>query len=223
MRISLSPRQKHLLQTTMSNRCLQKELVEDLIRGSEIKVKGFRPFTLPFGVLTKKSDTVVLSFPPYCQVSRLPKALFRELSGRCSDPEGGSRHQIKTTTSTSLAQGRLDHQVGHRRDTHALPRSTRTTNSKPGWFACWSVFVSRPWARLFATCVRILNESKQLQRPRWMEIVKFDDSAPSQGSRADTRGFREGRQGRCEKPKQWDRRYCYSVHPYWTNNLKYVY
>jgi hypothetical protein len=73
--------------------------------------------------------------------------------------------------------------------------------------------------------------SKSMNRtfpPLWMRIITIDDSgsrSPSQGSRADTRGFREGRQGRCEKPDRqvsWNRQRCYKVHPYWTNNLKYV-
>jgi len=149
-------------------------------------------------------------------VSRLPKALFRELNGRCSYQRClclGSRHQISMTTLSGKYPSLSVHPTSCGRI--AANVSRRVWNS-PAWVA----------AAPLTNCER--NEP-MTRSTAWKRIIKIDDSRPcldTPGSRADTRGFREGRPGRCEKPDRqvsWNRQRCYRVHPYWTNNLKYVY
>jgi hypothetical protein len=72
----------------------------------------------------------------------------------------------------------------------------------------------------------------QSPRPRWKEIVTFDDYLPDETrSKGDQETFRRGALVRAETPKKgkkekrfakWYARRSYQVHPYWTTNLKYV-
>jgi hypothetical protein len=52
-------------------------------------------------------------------------------------------------------------------------------------------------------------------------IVKTDDFR-FRGVKEHQESFRRGLREQAETPKQWNKRMAYRVHPYWTENLKYV-
>jgi hypothetical protein len=85
--------------------------------------------------------------------------------------------------------------------------------------------VWNPPARWAAVPITNCERNEHVRLPRDLRIGQTDNFQSSFGSRADTRGFREGRQGSRERPDrlcEWNRQRCYKVHPYWTSNLKYV-
>jgi hypothetical protein len=151
----------------------------------------------------------------------LPKALFRELNGRCSYREEASHHQIMThrplrwcLSSVQTSIFGFGPEVGVVLRGNFRNGSGLSSREKPRR----STLPPPPYANSE-------RNEPTMRLPRELRIVTTDDYQASFGSRADTRGFREGRQGRCEKPDgwvPWNRQRCYKAHPYWTSNLKYV-
>jgi hypothetical protein len=198
--------------------------------------------------LQRRRDPVCYMRPPNLgdRVSRLPKALFRELSGRCSDPEISNlfntpsrccseNHQF---TPHCPAIGVYPYPVQLTRFRWGLGfllvRHYRYTNIRlePNINRDLVPMAIRvlPTRREFRGCyLGNVNDTRRKQigrkdSPRYL-FTEEPKRPTSQESRADTRGFPEGRQGRCEKPdrsRPWNAQRCYRVHPYWTNNLRYV-
>jgi hypothetical protein len=70
----------------------------------------------------------------------------------------------------------------------------------------------------------ILQRNKEKTgHPLWVSKFRFDDSEPpprrSNGSRE---AVRRGTKAGSETPKAWNSSRAHRVHPYWTDNLKYV-
>jgi hypothetical protein len=168
------------------------------------------------------------------RVSRLPRALFRGLSGRCPDPAEITprSHQIYPTATFPEGLGRPSVQtptVWWVKGFGAPAGIGRILIFSVGakLTEAWETLPIPAGMRSFPVTNSERNEPMTLsgllrkQQSRKERLLQ----EPPQGDSADTRGFREGRQGRCERPDrpgQWNRIRCYRVHPYWTDNLKYV-
>jgi len=194
------------------------------------------------GVFFKEEETlraIPVLLNPVVLVSRLPKALFRELSGRCSyqksldgdhqiNPYGFSQGPIVWNTRFGLIEVTVGFQLRPEPPHASLVRkriSWFTTDvSSTSRFACWppgGIVEPFPWTNWLS--IEMNSISRILREKPIGNLISL--SPLSKGSRADAIGFREGRPGRCEKPDRqvsWNRQRCYKVHPYWTNNLKYV-
>jgi len=213
--------------------------------GMEHEVFGFRLVgMLALLIVFFKEEDSLRAIPihlnPVVLVSRLPKALFRELSGRCSyQRDLTTDHQIK---SKGLPQGSIlwNTRFGRIAVTAGFPLAPEPPHASlvRKRISCWLTTDVSSTSRFAVLASRAMEEPTSWTN--WLSIEMnsisrilrekpidnlISQQSPLQGSRADTRGFREGRQGRCEKPDRqvsWNRQRCYKVHPYWTNNLKYV-
>jgi hypothetical protein len=197
---------------------------------SDFELSGVITDNRPFGTSSFEKTLCAISIP-LCRessVSRLPKALFRELNGRCSDRLRKSHHQIMShgppwespLESSSKSPGESDRPQGFVAVYSPIAAyltlvglAVRLSSTSCVTFVRW---------RAKAGCSNLNDSIAKLLREKpidtKMTIFPF-------GSSADTRGFREGRQGSRERPDrlcEWNRQRCYKVHPYWTSNLKYV-
>ena len=169
------------------------------------------------------------------RISRLPKALFRELVGNSYPWD--SRHQILMHLlllgGLSSVQSRLlagEARAGRHPQVRLLPtvlntlgviKLTLSSVSGPRGLDRWRSILRRCSSARFPITNSERNEPS-MKLPRELRIISTDDSRPRV---VVSRGFREGRQGSREKPDRtvwWNAQRCYRTHPYWTESLKYV-
>ena len=175
------------------------------------------------GVFFKEEENLSAISVPLCRessVSRLPKALFRELNGRCSYRAWASCHQICPHRLLLERYRGMRPPRGHRVTPGEPHRPRELGTDLKVWLAFFRWQAQAGWLQCDEP-----RRDLTMKLPRDLRIGQTDNFRPSFGSRADTRGFREGRQGSREKPDHpvwWDNQRCYRFHPYWTRNLKYA-
>jgi hypothetical protein len=177
--------------------------------------------------LQRRRDPVVLTTVLYrFRVFRvLPKApLISWQQGYQYTLDVESRnHQIKpTVTSPSSFSKRDTLAPWGRVCTYPQPGTSDQVFSQD-WVVLRSVLERKPERRRsrFDEPWRPMRSlSRILREPPSRQERFLPDASRSKGNQE---AFRRGPRERPETPKQWNRSRCYRIHPYWTNNLKYVF
>jgi len=150
--------------------------------------------------------------------------------------EGESHHQIMTHSHSSGPRTGFNHTSWFGDPSHPGKTALESTRYQAIVLGSTVCPVSDLRGVVYPVGVGSLpkGEMKETQspRPRWKEIVTFDDYLPNETrSKGDQETFRRGALVRAETPKKgkkekrfakWYARRSYQVHPYWTTNLKYV-
>jgi len=105
------------------------------------------------------------------------------------------------------------------------------SSNRGGVFPSWHRIARCTRKNPFKDLPGILNESPLNKRnrqrkdsPRYLfvEDLPWSNGSPSFRLKPGRQAVRRGPLDKAETPKTWNRQRCYKVHPYWTNNLKYV-
>jgi hypothetical protein len=141
----------------------------------------------------------------------------------------------------TIQSGRFSHHQIKKEDPLKVPRSSLALLSTPIFTRAVlpfladtglnlslprEIFASASTSDRLSSFVKkeILQRNKEKTgHPLWVSKFRFDDSEPpprrSNGSRE---AVRRGTKAGSETPKAWNSSRAHRVHPYWTDNLKYV-
>jgi hypothetical protein len=207
--------------------------------------QSFFPVFYP-GVFFKEEETlcaIPIPLNPVVLVSRLPKALFRELNGRCSYQKRifCRNHQIypdgppQRVASSKQVQSSFNEEGG--RLSAPFGASTQNEFYLRINFNSWSANQEGMWPVLLHKCERnepvtTIPSTKgigQSRLPRYLftEVVTTRVKE-SPRDRLSLNPSEEGSLGRLRNPimrdryQSWNSRLAYRTHPYFSANLRYV-